>query len=184
MIYKTLRTLPMVICVEIMQTGNYSLLADEQTDIDLVELWNDLESKLPTEKDSKVFDVSKEMEFQANRYNIIQYCCEALTFDKDFRLINLLQEYGYILRDDNYFNDIDKISKQSEGILIKISQLKASLPKTEKSNEESTIIDVMASFCAILGITFDFITCSVESFYAWQRQVENKIKALESTNKK
>ena len=184
MIYKSLRTLPMVICVEIMQTGDVSLLADEPTDIDLEDLWNDLESKLPTENDSKVFDVSKEMEFQANRYNIIQYCCEALTFDKDIRLINLLQEYGYTLRDDNYFNDIEKIAKQSEGILIKISQLRDSLPKVKESKDESTIIDVMASFCAVLGITFDFYKCSVEAFYAWQRQVENKIKALESTNKK
>ena len=177
MIYKSLRTLPMVICVEIMQTGDYSLLSDEETDIDLEDLWNDLESKLPTEKDSKVFDVSKEVTFLENKYVFINSSCEALLFDKHTILIEKLKEYGYKLTDVNYHNDLDRISKQSEGILIQISQLKNTLPKVDPNKEESTIIDVMANYMAIIG-DFDFYTCSVEKFYSLEKAVKAKIEAM------
>lgn len=180
MIYKTLRTLPMVICVEIMETGDVSLLADEPTDIDLAELWNELESKLPTEKDSKVFDVSKEVTFLENKYVFINSACEALLFDRHAILIENLKEYGYKLTEDNYHNDLDRISKQSEGILIKVNQLKDSLPKIDPSKEKASIIDVMANYMAIIG-DFDFYSCSVEKFYSLEKAVKAKIEAMNKT---
>ena len=42
MTYKTLRTLPMVLFHEIMQTNDYSLLSDDPNEESLDVLWNDL----------------------------------------------------------------------------------------------------------------------------------------------
>jgi hypothetical protein len=179
----------MVVFFEISNTGDLTLLSDEETPIEeLAEIWENLEQKHQelsgNTNANKVFNLSKEIEFQANRYEIIHNCCEALAFDQNDDLIAILREYGYTINDTNYINDLNKIVRLSEGILTRINQLRDSLPKQSNSQQESSIVDVMASYAAILGFDFDFFLCSVEKFYALEKMVKAKIKSIESSNKK
>lgn len=189
MIYKTLRTLPMVIFFEISNTGDLTLLSDEETSIEeLIPIWENIEQKHQelsgNTNANKVFNVSKEIEFQANRYEIIHNACEALAFDKNDDLIAILRDYGYTINDSNYINDLNKIIKQSEGIITRINQLRDTLPKQSTSKQESSIVDVMANYATILGFDFDFFLCSVEKFYALEKMVKAKMKSIETSNQK
>ena len=128
MIYKTLRTLPMVVFMEIAKSGDVTLLSDEETPIEeLAALWEELQEKHElfshNPNADKVFSVSKEVDFQATRYELIHHACESLSFEKDERLIEILHEYGYTITDKNYVNDLNKVIRQSEGILTRINQL-------------------------------------------------------------
>ena len=189
MIYQTLRILPMVVFMEIAKSGDVTLLSDEETPIEeLAVLWEELQEKHEgfshNPNADKVFKVSKEVDFQANRYELIHHACESLSFEKDERLIEILQEYGYTITDKNYINDLNKVIRQSEGILTRINQLKDTLPKQPKEGTETSIVEVIASYSSILGFDFDYFTCSVEKFYALEKMVKAKIKSLESTNQK
>lgn len=181
----------MVICVEIMQTGDLTLLADEEiTSDELIAIWEKIEEdfqRLSGNKDvDKIFNVSKEIEYQENRYDLINHSCDALIFDKNERLIQLLEDEGYSINTENYINDVERIYRQSNGILNRIKQLKDLLPKekTSKSKDENSIVDVMASYSSILGFDFEFFTCSVEKFFSLEKMVKAKLKAIEKNNPK
>ena len=189
-VYDTLRKLPKIIFIEIHETGNIRLLTDDDsiTDDDLLELWTRLNDDfdLKYNKESKVdklFNVKKEIEFQTNRYLVIKYACDALLFNKNETLIQLLKDNMYVVRDENYIKDIERVLRDSEGILNKISQLKKQLPKEKESTEnEYSIIDIMQSFADILGYNFDFYKISVEEFFVKEKAVINKIKLIEKQN--
>lgn len=189
MIYKTLRTLPMVTFIEIAKSGDVTLLSDEDIPMEeLILLWEELQEKHEQfSKDpnaDKVFNVLKEIEFQENRYEIIFKICDSLLFSKDNQLIQILKDFGYKVTDENYINDLNKIIKQSEGIITRINQLKDTLPKPPKSGSETSIVEVISSYSAILGFDFDYFTCSVEKFYALDKMVKAKIKSLDNNNQK
>lgn len=188
MIYDRLRKLPKVIQMEIFETGDLTLLSDENTPLEtLAELWEKLQeqfnNKYNKQGTSKIFNVSKEVEYLENRYTMIQMCCEALLFDKDEKIVGILHNEGYSFNVDSedYLAQIDKIHRESKGILIKVNQLKNQLPKIDTDAVfENNIIEVMASYSAVLVIAFDFNTISVEAFHAYESQVKAKIKNLEA----
>lgn len=199
MIYDSLRKLPKVTQIEIIETGDLSLLTDEHViydDLDetpgikiekLVEVWNNLNEEFSQTyhkaEASKILNASKEIEYQSNRYVIIKYSCEALLFNYSDDLIQLLQNNQYKISKDNYLNDIEKILRECEGIIDKINNLKKQLPKKkEDSNDEYSIIDIMASYTVILGYDFDFYTISVEKFHSLEKSVNEKIKQLAKSN--
>ena len=73
MIYKTLRKLPMVTLIEIIDSGDVSLLSDEETPIDeLVTIWNDLfeeyQNKYNKQNTNKVFNLSREIEYLEKKH--------------------------------------------------------------------------------------------------------------------
>ena len=188
MIYDKLRKLPKVIQMEIIETGDLTLLSDENTPIEnLIDLWDKLQTefnnKYNKQGTNKIFNVGKEIEYQQTRYNIINSCCEQLLFESTPEIIEMLIEQGYSfdLSSDNYRAQVDRIHRESKGIIIKINQLKNQLPKvSEDKVSEHSIIDVMASYSAILTVAFDFNTLSVEAFHAYEAQVKAKIKNIES----
>lgn len=188
MIYDKLRKLPKVIQIEIYETGDLTLLSDEDTPIEeLTELWlrldEEFNNKYNRSEKTKVFNLAKEIDYQANRWQTIKLCCEGLLFDYNQELVDVLKSHGYKFDADNYNDDIDRILRESEAILIKINQLKNQLPKPSEGNETS-IIEVMACYSAILGVGFDFNTCSVEGFHGYEKQVKEKIKAIEAQSNK
>jgi hypothetical protein len=191
MIYDSLRKLPKVIQVEILDTGDVSLLSDEETPIEeLIDLWSKLSEDFNTrfngKNHKKTFDVYKELNFLANKYEIINNAVESLRFDKDENLINMLLEYGYRLCNEKYLEDLEKIEKETEGIIHKINNLKNQLPKQKEEFENNNQVDIlisnMAAQTSILGYDFDFYSISVEKYHAMQPIVESKIKAIESQN--
>lgn len=190
MTYDSLRKLPKVTFIEIHETGNIRLLTDDDkiTDENLMKLWTKLNDEFDSKynKDNqvdKLFNVKKEIDFQTNRYLIIKYACDALLFQKTDDLIELLKENRYIITDENYIKDIERVIRDSEGILDKINNLKKQLPKEKESKQnEYSIIDVMQSFADILGYNFDFYKISVEEFFVKEKAVLNKIKMIEKQN--
>lgn len=188
MIYDKLRKLPKVIQMDIYESGDLTLLTDDETTPieNLVEVWSKLEEEFNRKYNKKgvdeVFNVQKEIEYQENRYFIINSCCEQLLFEKTPQVIELLKEQGYSFDENavDYKAQIEKIHRESKGIQIKINQLRNKLPKVEEGKVfENNIMDVMASYSAVLGVAFDFSSISVEAFHSYESQVKAKIKNIE-----
>ena len=190
MIYKTLRKLPMVTLIEIIDSGDVSLLSDEETPIDeLVTIWNDLfeeyQNKYNKQNTNKVFNLSREIEYLEKKHFEIKLIVEALKFDVCPELVAILRDYGYRFRDDFYNEDLVRVARESEGIVNKINELKRSLPKTDATKkEDNSIINLMASYSTVLGYDFDYYTISVEKYYSLENQVKQKVAALEKQNAK
>lgn len=189
MIYKSLHTLPMIVCEEILDTGNVRLLStDPYPFLDLVELWETLEADLQKVAnpagEKRFLNVSKEIEFLANKYDIIHQCCATLRFDKVEAVLDVLSDYGYQLDQENYQKDLKRIERESQGIEVKIKQLQKTLPKVETNHEKTTVTDIMAGYSVMLGVSFKFNECTVTEFYGYEKQVSAKIKALEKQHEK
>ncbi len=191
MIYRTLRKLPMVTYVEIIDTGDITLLSDEDTPIEeLVSVWESLreeyQNRYNKQDSNKIFNLSKEIEYLEKKYITINNAVIALRFDVYQNLIDLLQGFGYTLRMDQYNSDLDRIERESTGINIKINALVKTLPKQpEKTNDGSvSIVTLMAGYSMILGYDFDYYTISVEKFHTLEYQVKQKVAAIEKNNAK
>lgn len=192
MIYKTLRKLPMVTFTEIIESGNIQLLSDEETDVnELVTIWNELfeeyQKKYNKQNSNKVFNLEREIEYLDKKHFEIKLIIEALKFDVYPELIAILRDYGYTFRDEFYNDDLQRVERESKGIIQKINQLKQGLPKVDESGTESkdsSIINLMASYSSVLGYDFDYYTVSVEKFKSLENQVKQKIAAIEKNNAK
>lgn len=192
MIYKTLRKLPMVTFTEIIESGDITLLSDEKTDVnELATIWNELfeeyQKKYNKQNSNKVFNLEREIEYLDKKYFEIKLIIEALKFDAYPELIAILRDYGYRFRDEFYNEDLERVERESKGIIQKINQLKQGLPKVEESGTESkdsSIINLMASYSSVLGYDYDYYTVSVEKFKSLEVQVKQKIAAIEKNNAK
>jgi len=192
MIYKTLRKLPMITFTEIIESGDIKLLSDEETDInELVTIWNELfeeyQKKYNKQNSNKVFNLEREIEYLDKKHFEIKLIIEALKFDVYPELISILRDYGYRFRDEFYNEDLERVERESKGIIQKINQLKQGLPKVEESGTESkdsSIINLMASYSSVLGYDYDYYTVSVEKFKSLENQVKQKIAAIEKNNAK
>jgi hypothetical protein len=190
MIYRNLRKLPMVILIEIIESGDVSLLSDEDSNIvELEGIWNYLfqqyQRKYNKQNSNKVFNLSREIEYLDKKHFEIKLIIEALKFDVYPELISILRDYGYRFRDDFYNEDLVRVQRESEGIVQKINQLRESLPKVDINvSDEVSVINIMASYSAVLGYDFDFYTISVEKYHALEIQVKQKIAAVDKNNAK
>jgi len=192
MIYTSLRILPMILFDEILSSGNYALLSTEPnlTEEDLislqslwVELHDQYQEKYNKTGKNKYFNVDREVSYQANRFTLINSACDSLLFDKNELLINFLIEEGYSIKNTTYLVDIERVKKQSQGILIKINTLVDTLPKPkpgQSKEAEYSIVDIMAGYVSVLGFDFDFYTISVEKFKSIEKTVQNKMKAMDN----
>ena len=191
MIYKTLRKIPMITFIEIIDDMDVTRLSDEETCVEeLASIWESMyqeyQDKYNNKNSNKVFSLSKEIDFLEKKYVVIKCAVEALKFDVHHELIDMLLDFGYSFSKQNYNDDLLRVERECEGIVQKINQLKNNLPKQEKSNNDSagTIINVMASYSSVLGYDFDFYTVSVEKFYSLENQVKQKVAAIEKQNSK
>ena len=191
-IYDSLRKLPKVIQIDIYETGNLRLLTDDDNVPDeiLIEIWERLDeeysSRNGNKEDSKILPIIKEIDYQANRYSIIKYSCEALLFDHDERLVLMLREQGYTITEENYIKDIERILRESEGIILRIKKLKEQLPKEKKKSNQKTysIVDIIISYGVILNYPIKPYEISVEEFESIEKSVHSKIESLEQQNTK
>lgn len=190
MIYDKLRKLPKVIQMEIYQTGDITLLSDEEKPIvELAVLWlkldEEFQRKYNKQGSDKIFDLNREIEYQQNRYFIINSCCEQLLFEKTPEVIEILIKENYKFDENaiDYKEQINKIHRGSKGILNKIKMLKDKLPKPKEENEEKdsikNLFNIMAVQESILGYSFDYNKCTVEEFESRQDILQSKIKNIE-----
>lgn len=182
----------MVTYIEILESLDVTLLSDEETDVnELVAIWNELSEqynqKYNKQNSNKVFNLEREIEYLDKKHFEIKLIIEALKFDVYPELIAILRDYGYRFRDEFYNEDLERVERESKGIVQKINQLKQGLPKTDESGIESkdnSIINLMASYSSVLGYDYDYYTVSVEKFKSLEHQVKHKVAAIEKNNAK
>lgn len=183
MIYDKLRTLPKVIQEEIYETGDLFLLTDNPENANIEELadvWVNLceeyNNRFNKKANNEVFDIYKIIEYETTRHDIIKMAVEFLRFDWSDEVANILAENGYPITNDNkLFESLTRIEGQSNGIKNKIKLLESKLPKKTESENKTSIIEAMTAYMAILNVSFDINSCSVEAFHAFEKQVSDKI---------
>ncbi len=195
MIYDSLDIIPYKTFLKIADTGNIKLLVSSKTptdDVDekkLAEIWEMLKKEHEDNEDpnestesKKVFRLSKEIDYLETQYSQVLMACVALRFDWHDELVELLQGYGYKLRNTDtqtYYDDIDRIEREAKGLVFKVSLLKKQLPKPNENNEFN-IDDIMAGYCAILGFDIgDFNEVTYNKFKGMRKQVHAKMKVFE-----
>lgn len=185
MTYDSLDILPIKLYYKISSNGNVQLLSDTITDNKkLNDLWFDLDCGFndlnKTEEAARTFRLSKEISALQTKHDIVLMACQSLRFDWNDDLIGLLVSYGYQFQEDRdlYVENIDRIEREVNALVVKVNMLRRQLPKVDENNK-STLDEVMASYAAILGFDFDFNTISCTKFFALQNQVHAKVKSLE-----
>lgn len=191
--YNSLSKIPTKLFYEILATNDLRLLLEEK-DIfvsnEIIEsTWKELKASYDSKysnNDNSLFEIRKEIEILGAQHTQIILACHSLRFQWDEELVDILRKNMYTIKDDeNYHNYIDTIERQSEALIIKINRLKGFLPQeTEQTNEETSLDDVMASYCSILGIDFDFETIPITKFFSLQKQVDLKIQNLKKQSSK
>lgn len=186
MIYRSINDLPVVLYYEILKTGNVSLLSTEKVKSDeLLELWqkikDDFNERDNSQLNNKILTILKHYEYYILKYDVVNRICESLKFSFNQELIDLLDSMGYKINPEKYIEDIERIKKNAEGLLVKANHFKAQLPKeTDNDKDEFNIEDVLASFSNVLGFhigRYNEITCT--EYFALKKQVSNKIKQQE-----
>jgi len=185
--YNTLAKLPIVIYEEISVNGGDLTLLLQEGEIEkpevLADLWQSLSvsfsEKSENSDSKKIFRLTKEIDSFRCKHKTIKVILECLKFDWNNELVAKLREWGYKIQQSTYFDDIERIDRESEGLLVKIESLKSMLPKSN-TEPKTSLYDVLSSYSAILGIDFDFETLSCLKYLSMQKQVASKIKASET----
>ena len=195
MIYKTLETTPYKVILKIVNdpASNLHLLTDEENPDteklgeilaaivqEIIELDNSNAS-------DEILKIEREISALKCKHDFIQLSVLALEFDYDEELANILMSYGYTITNENYYPDLEKVRRESKAILTTVKKYENKLPKQEEGEEfkKINIDEVLAFYCTVLGgLDFDYNTVSYTKVMALQKQVTEKIKAIEESNRK
>lgn len=184
MLYNKLSILPMVLFAEINETNDISLLSTEQTDeFELLELWEKLKSeydkKYGNSSGKKNFNLIKEIDFVQKKYIIVKMCIEALKFEVNNDVLEILSDHGYTIDLNNFHSEIKRISEGSENILMKIKELQNKLPKQEEGDNTSArdnVLNSLSAYSMVLGFDIDYYNVSVEKYFLLNKNATEKIK--------
>lgn len=188
MIYKNLDTIPYKLFVKIADTGDVSLLSENEKNIEVLqEIWEQIYdehlSKNQTTESKKIFKLSKEIDSLLTLNKVVLMACECLRFEFDQELFDMITGFGYqlsIADTESYHGDIQRIEREANAYIIKAENYKNMLPeKKENNSSEFNVDDVMASYSSILGFSIgDFNTVTYNAFFGYEKQVNAKIKSL------
>jgi len=184
--YDTLDKLPVKRYFQILETGDFNLLLqkkDKATEEELLLIWEKIFeefSNLNEDVDTKkTLRIAKDVERNQIKYKLVQNFCIALDFDWDDELIEILRDWGYTLTEENYYDDLEKIKRESEGLLLKAENSKKQMPKIDEDSDV-TVDDVLASYSSIMGFDFDYDTIVCTKYLALKKQINAKIKIAEA----
>lgn len=195
MTYKTLETTPYKVILKIINdpVSNLHLLTDDENpDLEkLGGIWVSIFDEL-TELDNsnasnEILRIEREISALKCKHDFIQLSILALEFEYEQELADMLREYGYTITTVNYYDDLDRIRRESKAILSIIKRHEKNLPKQEESADfnKVNIDEVLAFYCTVLGgLDFDYNTVTYTKVMALQKQVSEKIKAIEESNRK
>ena len=195
MTYKTLETTPYKVILKIINdpVSNLHLLTDDENpDLEkLGGIWVSIFDEL-TELDNinasnEILQIEREISALKCKHDFIQLSILALEFEYEQELADMLREYGYTITTVNYYDDLDRIRRESKAILSIIKRHEKNLPKQEESADfnKVNIDEVLAFYCTVLGgLDFDYNTVTYTKVMAVQKQVSEKIKAIEENNRK
>jgi len=195
MTYKTLETTPYKVILKIVNdpVSNLHLLTDDENPdmeklggiwINIFEELIELDSNNTSEE---ILHIEREISALKCKHDFIQLSLLALEFDYDEELANILRGYGYTITIENYYPDLEKVRRESKAILTTVKKYENKLPKQEEGEDftKVNIDEVLAFYCTVLGgLDFDYNTVSYTKVMALQKQVSEKIKAIEESNQK
>ena len=195
MTYKTLETTPYKVILKITNdpVSNLHLLTDdEHPDLEkLGGIWMSIFDELieldNSNASNEILHIEREISALKCKHDFIQLSILALEFDYDEELADMLREYGYAITTQNYYDDLDRIRRESKAILSIIKRHEKNLPKQEEGADfnKINIDEVLAFYCTVLGgLDFDYNTVTYTKVMALQKQVSEKIKAIEESNRK
>ena len=200
MIYNSLEIIPYKLFMRIFDSSEFFLLDpskksfDEFTEDELIhisEIWEIMYdehiSKNQTSESKKIFKISKTIDELLTTNKVVIMACASLKFEYDEDLVGIIRSYGYKLSTDNteaYYSNLQLIEREANAYVIKSEYYKNMLPEEKEisnSDEKYTIDDVMASYCAILGISIgDFNAITYTAFKGYEKQVNAKINSLKN----
>jgi hypothetical protein len=202
MIYNTLDILPYKTFVLVEKTGEaFRLNSNVRSEKDLspqkikalVEVWDNLYElhlgKNRSKESKNIFKLSKKIDNLICLSKVMVTACDCLRFQYNEEIHDIITNNGFILATDStekYYNSIDRIEREANNYLIKAEYYKNMLPDRSERNaskEESkfTVDDILASYSAILGISLgNFNNVSYNEYFAFQKQVENKIDSIKN----
>lgn len=195
MTYKTLETTPYKVILKITNdpVSNLHLLTDDENpDLEKlggiwVSIFEELMELDNSNASNEILHIEREISALKCKHDFIQLSILALEFDYDEELADMLREYGYALTTANYYDDLDRIRRESKAILSIIKRHEKNLPKKEEGDDftKVNIDEVLAFYCTVLGgLDFDYNTVTYTKVMALQKQVTEKIKAIEESNRK
>lgn len=195
MTYKTLETTPYKVILKIVNdpVSNLHLLTDEEeTDFEkLGGIWVTIFEELieldTNNTSDDILQIEREISALKCKHDFIQLSILALEFDYDEGLADILRGYGYTITTENYYPDLEKVRRESKAILTTVKKYENKLPKQEEGEDftKVNIDEVLAFYCTVLGgLDFDYNTVSYTKVMALQKQVSEKIKAIEENKPK
>lgn len=188
MTYDDLDKIPIVLFFKVAETGYFSLLSDEITDLQELEniwlkLFNEHQSRNSNKESDKEFRLEKEISALEAEYTFVCGAIVSLGFEINDDLISDLKEKRYIVRTestDAYYDSLELIQRSSKSFKIKIDHIRSMMPKKDENKKETekfSIYDTIASYTRIMGYDLDYETVSYSKFYAVQKQVHLKIES-------
>jgi hypothetical protein len=195
MTYKTLETTPYKVMLKIINdpVSNLHLLTDDEApDFEkLGGIWVSIFEELidldNSNASDEILQIEREISALKCKHDFIQLSILALEFDYDQELADILRGYGYTITTENYYPDLERVRRESKAILTTVKKYENKLPKQELSGDFSkvNIDEVLAFYCTVLGgLDFDYNTVTYTKVMALQKQVFEKIKAIEENNQK
>ncbi len=197
MIYDSLDIIPYKTFWKIAKDGDVKLLCTtgETDEIKLQEIWDQLYdehlSKNKTSESERIFKLSKNIDELLTINKVIVMACSCLQYDYNQEMFDIVVSYGFSISTEStesYYNDIDKILRESKSFVIKAEFYKKMLPDDEENETEKKEYnpdDVMASYSAILGYSIGkHNEVTYTEFYAHERSVNTKIDSLKSNTNK
>lgn len=189
MIYDTLDVLPVKTFYKIQETSNFNLLNPKNIEIeDLPSLFDELSDEFNKLDKGEGFDrefiLQKEISHLESKVKVLTLGVEILRFEYDDEIKNTIEkEIHHKIRTNRteyYYKDLERIEKKTLLINAKIQRLKDQQKSNNGSeSSNSTIDDMLASICTILGVSFDFNTVPCTTYIAYKKQTQSKIKAQE-----
>lgn len=195
MTYKTLETTPYKVMLKIINdpVSNLHLLTDDEApDFEkLGGIWVSIFEELidldNSNASDEILQIEREISALKCKHDFIQLSILALEFDYDQELADILRGYGYTITTENYYPDLERVRRESKAILTTVKKYENKLPKQELSVDftKVNIDEVLAFYCTVLGgLDFDYNTVTYTKVMALQKQVSEKVKAIEENNRK
>jgi len=189
MFYKSLDELPLKLFLKILKTGDYTLLSTENKEaFDTEKVWKTLEKDFneldPENNIDKLLGTLIKFTKYTAQYNAIKITVQALRFERDLDLENLIRSQGFKLKEQSYTTDLDKVEVEVEAIQLLINEQAAKLPKKEKDSKDKAqnIDEVILGYSSVVGLNFDTNKITVTQFYALKKLFDQKIQQIKKQN--
>lgn len=181
MTYDSLDKIPLKLYMEILRTGNLTLLSDEKDKIGhLTEIWEKLKADFkimdPDNDFDKTLKAMIKVEKLSAKYKFLEYAVECLKYTRDEELENMVRELKYKLRETHFDEDLKLVDAYRKGILIQIEKASTKLPKPSGSRPTG-MDEVILGYCTILNLSYDTNLITVTQFYAMKKVFDVKLKA-------